>query len=66
MWHARLAQHYRHSTGVVAFGRFVQGTADTANATARDELEANESKATPSGGKTAFSIERRAVTVVFD
>ena len=32
----------------------------------RDELEANESKATPSGGKTAFSIERRAVTVVFD
>ena len=32
----------------------------------RDELEANESKATPSGGKAAFSIERRAVTVVFD
>ena len=33
----------------------------------RDELEANESKAAPSsGGKAAFSIERRAVTVVFD
>ena len=32
----------------------------------RDELEANESKVAPSGGKTAFSIERRAVTVVFD
>ena len=32
----------------------------------RDELEANEPKATPSGGKTALSTERRAVTVVFD
>ena len=32
----------------------------------RDELEANESKATPSGGKTAFSIERRSVSVIFD
>ena len=32
----------------------------------RDELEANEAKATPPGGKTPFRIERRAVTVVFD
>ena len=32
----------------------------------RDELEANAAKVTPSGGKTAFRIERRAVTVVFD
>ena len=32
----------------------------------RDELEANEAKPTPSGGKTPSSIERRAVTVVFD
>ena len=32
----------------------------------RDESEANESKAPPSGGKTAVGIERRAVTVVFD
>ena len=32
----------------------------------RDELEANAAKVTPSGGKSAFRIERRAVTVVFD
>ena len=32
----------------------------------RDELEANAAKVTPSGGKSAFHIERRAVTVVFD
>ena len=32
----------------------------------RDELEANSAKVTPSGGKAAFRIERRAVTVVFD
>ena len=32
----------------------------------RGELEANAAKVTPSGGKSAFRIERRAVTVVFD
>ena len=32
MWHARLAQHYRHSTGVVAFGRFVQGCSSRSEA----------------------------------
>ena len=32
----------------------------------RDELEANESKATPFGGKAAFSTERREVSVIFD
>ena len=32
----------------------------------RDELEANSAKVTASGGKVAFRIERRAVTVVFD
>ncbi len=32
----------------------------------RDELEANATKVTPSGGKSTFRIERRAVTVVFD
>ena len=32
----------------------------------RDELEANETKATASGGNTPFSIERRAVTLTFD
>ena len=32
----------------------------------RDELEANAAKAAPPGGKSAFRIERRAVTVVFD
>ena len=32
----------------------------------RDELEAIAAKVTPSGGKSAFRIERRAVTVVFD
>ena len=32
----------------------------------RDELEANAAKVTPAGGKSAFRIERRAVTVVFD
>ena len=32
----------------------------------RDELEANAAKVTPSGAKSAFRIERRAVTVVFD
>ena len=32
----------------------------------RGELEANSAKVTPSGGKAAFRIERRAVTVEFD
>ena len=32
MWHARLAQHYRHSAGVVAFGRFVQGCSSRSEA----------------------------------
>ena len=32
----------------------------------RDELEGNGAKVAPSGGKTPFSIERRAVTVTFD
>ena len=32
----------------------------------RDELEANSAKVTASGGKTAFRIDRREVTVVFD
>ena len=32
MWDARLAQHYRHSTGVVAFGRFVQGCSSRSEA----------------------------------
>ena len=32
MWHARLAHHYRHSTGVVAFGRFVQGCSSRSEA----------------------------------
>ena len=32
----------------------------------RDELEANAAKVTPSGSSSAFRIERRAVTVVFD
>ena len=32
----------------------------------RDELEANVAKVTPSRGSSAFRIERRAVTVVFD
>ena len=32
----------------------------------RDELEANAAKVTPSRGSSAFRIERRAVTVVFD
>ena len=32
----------------------------------RAELEANAAKVTPSGGNSAFRIERRAVTVVFD
>ena len=32
----------------------------------RGELEANAAKVTPPGGKSAFRIERRAVTVVFD
>ena len=29
-------------------------------------MEANAAKVTPSGGKSAFRIERRAVAVVFD
>ena len=32
----------------------------------RDELEANAAKVTPSRGSSAFRIDRRAVTVVFD
>ena len=32
----------------------------------RDELEANAAKVAPSGSKSAFRIERRTVTVVFD
>ena len=32
----------------------------------RDELEANAAKVTPFRGSSAFRIERRAVTVVFD
>ena len=32
MWHARLAQHYRHSAGAVAFGRFVQGCSSRSEA----------------------------------
>ena len=32
----------------------------------RGELEANAAEVTPPGGKSAFRIERRAVTVVFD
>ena len=32
----------------------------------RGELEANAAKVTPSEGKSAFRIERRAVSVIFD